>query len=243
MELNIIRKAMAHKTISLHVLLTVFLVTNYSAITGAAETGKTSLLPDRSVITLPAPVYQGRMSVEEALKKRESVRQFSQSPLTEQELAQLLWAAQGKTRDWAARTAPSAGALFPLEVYVVIREGVFRYSSGDHRILRVVKTDVRRQLAAAALGQDIIRQAPAVFVIAGVYKRTAEKYSNRAKRYVEIEAGHAGQNLLLQAVSLGLGAVPVGAFQDAHVKQTLHLPVNHEPLYLIPVGRKRFVPP
>ncbi len=186
MELNIIRKAMAHKTISLHVLLTVFLVTNYSAITGAAETGKKSLLPDRSVITLPAPVYQGRMSVEEALRKRESVRQFSQSPLTEQELAQLLWAAQGKTRDWAARTAPSAGALFPLEVYVVIREGVFRYSSGDHRILRVVKTDVRRQLAAAALGQDIIRQAPAVFVIAGVYTQTAPKDMWRSKRVMPV---------------------------------------------------------
>jgi SagB-type dehydrogenase family enzyme len=102
-----------------------------------------------------------------------------------------------------------------------------------------MEQDFRDILAQAALGQDCIREAPAVFVIAAVYERTAQKYGNRAERYVKMEAGHAGQNLLLQATSLGLGAVSVGAFQDEQVRQVLHLPVNHEPLYLIPVGWKR----
>jgi len=102
-----------------------------------------------------------------------------------------------------------------------------------------MRQDLRNTLSKAALGQNCIGEAPAVFVIAAVYERTSRKYGNRAERYVKMEAGHAGQNLLLQAVSLGLGAVPVGAFQDEQVQQALHLPVNHEPLYLIPVGWKR----
>lgn len=198
-----------------------------------------SPINSQSVINLPSPVEKGKMSMEEALKHRESVRDFSSKSLTKEELSQLLWAAQGMTRDWGARTAPSAGALFPLEVYVVLKEGVFHYLPKDHRLSRDLDKDVRNQLADAALGQDCVRKAPAIFVIAAVYERTAKKYGNRAERYVKIEAGHAGQNLLLEAVSLGLGAVPVGAFYDEKVKQVLNLPVNHEPLYLIPVGRKR----
>ncbi|MBN1364957.1 MAG: SagB/ThcOx family dehydrogenase [Syntrophaceae bacterium] len=198
-----------------------------------------SPLNSQSVINLPSPVGKGKMSLEEALKNRESVRDFSSRSLTKEELSQLLWAAQGMTRDWGARTAPSAGALFPLEVYVVLKEGVFRYSSRDHRLFRTIGNDMRNQLADAALGQNCIQKAPAIFVIAAVYERTSKKYGNRAERYVKIEVGHAGQNLLLEAVSLGLGAVPVGAFHDEKVKRVLNLPTNHEPLYLITVGRKR----
>jgi SagB-type dehydrogenase family enzyme len=185
---------------------------------------------------LPSPVHKGKLSLEDTLKKRESVRSFSSKPLTKEELSQLLWAIQGTTRSWGARTAPSAGALFPLEIYVVLKEGVFRYSVKGHHLVRIMEQDLRNTLSKAALGQDCIVEAPAVFVIAAVYERTSRKYGNRAERYVKMEAGHAGQNLLLQAVSLGLGAVPVGAFQDEQVQQALHLPVNHEPLYLIPVG-------
>jgi SagB-type dehydrogenase family enzyme len=114
---------------------------------------------------------------------------------------------------------------------------VFRYSPQDHRLVRSAAGDLRNALASAALGQACVREAPAVFVIAADYERTARKYSSRAERYVKMEAGHAGQNLLLQAVALGLGAVPVGAFHDDQVRRVLGLPVNHEPLYLIPVGR------
>jgi SagB-type dehydrogenase family enzyme len=214
-------------------------ITTLGARFSNGEVKKMDLSQDSFVINLPSPAQKGKMSLEEALKKRESVRSFSSDPLTKEDLSQLLWAVQGITRDWGARTAPSAGALFPLEIYVVLKEGFFRYSPKGHNLVRIIQQDLRNTLSKAALGQNCIGEAPAVFVIAAVYERTSRKYGNRAERYVKMEAGHAGQNLLLQAVSLGLGAVPVGAFQDEQVQQALHLPVNHEPLYLIPVGWKR----
>ena len=204
-----------------------------------AKEKKMNSLPNQDVIQLPAPVFKGKISLEETIKNRQSIRDFSAVPLTLKELSQLFWAVQGITRDWGARTAPSAGALFPLDVYVVLQEGVFQYSSGNHSLTRHGGRDIRPQLAYAALGQESIRKAPAVFVIAAVYERTAKKYGNRAERYVKIEAGHAAQNMLLQATALNLGAVPIGAFHDEKVKQVMNLPENHEPLYLIPVGRKR----
>jgi len=214
-------------------------ITTLGARFSNGEVKKMDLSQDSFVINLPSPAQKGKMSLEEALKKRESVRSFSSDPLTKEDLSQLLWAVQGITRNWGARTAPSAGALFPLEIYVVLKEGFFRYSPKGHNLVRIIQQDLRNTLSKAALGQNCIGEAPAVFVIAAVYERTSRKYGNRAERYVKMEAGHAGQNLLLQAVSLGLGAVPVGAFQDEQVQQVLHLPVNHEPLYLIPVGWKR----
>lgn len=227
-----------YRKFTYHVVVILFFMA-FNLTTSIAEDKKMSPLNSQSVINLPSPVGKGKMSLEEALKNRESVRDFSSRSLTKEELSQLLWAAQGMTRDWGARTAPSAGALFPLEVYVVLKEGVFRYSSRDHRLFRTIGNDMRNQLADAALGQNCIQKAPAIFVIAAVYERTSKKYGNRAERYVKIEVGHAGQNLLLEAVSLGLGAVPVGAFHDEKVKRVLNLPTNHEPLYLITVGRKR----
>lgn len=194
---------------------------------------------EHSVVKLPSPALKGKLSLEEAMKKRESVRDFSSRPLTKEELSQLLWSLQGTTRSWGARTSPSAGALFPLETYVVLKEGVFHYTPGHHHLVRSMGQDVRSALSRAALGQECIREAPAVFVITAVYQRMARKYGGRAERYVKMEAGHAGQNLLLQAASLGMGAVPVGAFHDGDVRQVLNLPIDHEPLYLIPVGWKR----
>jgi SagB-type dehydrogenase family enzyme len=224
------------------VLVPVFLSLCFAVVnaaSGNAEVKKMYPSPDGPVFDLPAPVLKGKLSLEETLNGRESVRSFSTRPLTKKELSQLLWAMQGTTRSWGARTAPSAGALFPLEIYVAFKEGVFHYSPREHRLVRVSEKDLRDILARAALGQGCVREAPAVFVISGVYERTARKYGNRAERYVKMEAGHAGQNLLLQAAALGLGAVPVGAFEDEQVKQALHLPPDHEPLYLIPVGGKK----
>jgi SagB-type dehydrogenase family enzyme len=188
---------------------------------------------------LPLPVQKGNMSLEEALKKRESVRSFASTPLTVEALSQLLWSIQGTTRPWGGRTTPSAGALFPLEIYVVLKGEVLLYDQKRHALSVHQTQDVRETLAVAALGQDCIRAAPAVFVITAVHERVARKYGDRARRYAQMEAGHAGQNLLLQAVSLGLGAVPVGAFRDEQVQRALNLPADHEPLYLIPVGQKR----
>ena len=191
------------------------------------------------VIALPKPVLKDGISVEEALSRRESVRGFSAKALTDKEISQLLWAGQGKTRRWGGRTAPSAGALYPLELYIATPDGVYRYNSDAHQLILHLKEDASVSLTRAALGQGCVREAPAVIIITAVYERITCKYGERGERYVAIEVGHAAENILLQAVSLGLGAVPVGAFSDGQVQAVLHLPPDHEPLYLIPVGHGR----
>ncbi len=191
------------------------------------------------VIVLPAPRQQGSLSLEEALAGRRSIREYGPRPLTWEEIGQLLWAAQGITSPQGFRTAPSAGALYPLEVYVVLPEGVYHYLPQAHQLRRTAAGDHRGALGNAAVRQRPVYEAPAVFVIAGVYQRTAAKYGQRAERYVHLEAGHAAQNLLLQAVALGLGAVPIGAFHDDQVRAVLGLSANETPLYLIPVGAPR----
>jgi SagB-type dehydrogenase family enzyme len=195
------------------------------------------VLANGDAIALPAPVKKGSMSLEETLQRRRSVRSFQARPLTQAEIGQLLWAAQGLTNERGFRTAPSAGALYPLEVYVATEQGVFRYEPKAHRLRRVGAQDVRSRIHAAALRQAAVRDAPALFVVTAVYERTARKYGSRAERYVRIEAGHAAQNLLLQAVALGLGAVPIGAFDDEGVRACLGAPKDHRPLYIIPAGR------
>lgn len=192
------------------------------------------------VIPLPSPFPAGKTTLEEALGRRRSVREFDATPLTMAEVGQLLWAAQGITHERGLRTAPSAGALYPLEVYVALAEGVFHYDPRAHQILMVSYEDARPAVYEAALRQDAVRQAPAVFILTAVYERTAEKYgTERSPRYVHLEAGHAAQNLLLQAVAMGLGAVPIGAFEDERLQEALELPADHKPLYLIPVGHPR----
>jgi len=190
-------------------------------------------------MALPAPRRKSDVSLEEALSRRRSVREYTEEPLTWEEIGQLVWAAQGITADWGGRTALSAGALYPLEVYVATAEGVYHYLPRGHRVEMVSSSDVRQALWRPALLQDWVREAPAVFVIAAVYERTERKYGSRAERYVKLEAGHACQNLLLQAVALDLGAVPVGAFYDDQVQAVLGLAADHEPLYLVPVGHPR----
>ena len=191
------------------------------------------------VIQLPEPASDGGMSVEAALAKRESVRHFTSVPLTLSLLSQILWAAQGITRDWGGRTAPSAGALYPLELYLALLDGFFHYIPRNHQLMHISDGNFIEDLAAVALGQQCIRESSAVVVIAAVYKRIEQKYGRRGERYAKVEAGHAAQNILLQAVSQGIGAVPVGAFYDEDVRKVLSLPSDHEPLYLIPLGHAR----
>jgi SagB-type dehydrogenase family enzyme len=196
-----------------------------------------SLVEDTAGTPLPPPALAGDISLEELLTRRRSVRSFREAPLTPAELGQLLWAAQGISDERGYRTAPSAGALYPLELYVATEEGIFHYLPQGHRWQVLSQSDARQDLYEAALRQETVRQAPAVFVLAAVYERTAQKYGGeRSPRYVHLEAGHAGQNLLLEAVALGLGAVPIGAFDDGGVQEALALPADHQPLYLIPVG-------
>ncbi len=188
-------------------------------------------------IELPAPRLKGTLTLEEALARRRSVREFTGDALTLEEIGQLLWAAQGITHPTGKRTAPSAGALYPLEVYVILPESVYHYDPQEHSLRLHLQGDLRPGLYEAALAQEAVLRAPAVFAIAAVYARTAQKYGEeRSPRYVHLEAGHAAQNLLLQAAALDLGAVPIGAFYDEEVRAALALPVDHRPLYLIPVG-------
>jgi SagB-type dehydrogenase family enzyme len=199
----------------------------------APATEKTS---QEGPIDLPAPVTSGTVSLEETLAERRSVRSYTDEGLTWGEIGQLLWAAQGINRDWGARTAPSAGALYPLEVYLVTRQGLHHYDPLEHAVDQRPALGLHDALWKAGLKQDAIRDAPAVYVIAAAYARTEAKYGDRAERYVHLEAGHAAQNLLLQAVALDLGAVVIGAFNDDQVQKALDLPEDQAPLYLIPVG-------
>lgn len=189
---------------------------------------------------LPPPRPAGTLSLEEALALRRSVRSFTAEALTLTEIGQLLWAAQGRTDDAGYRTAPSAGALYPLEVDIATADGVARYLPDEHSVVPRAAEDARPALRKAALDQAAVGEAPLVVVVIGVVKRTAARYrAERAERYVALEAGHAAQNVLLEAVSLELGAVPIGAFDDAAVRRVLALAEGEAPLYLIPVGHPR----
>jgi SagB-type dehydrogenase family enzyme len=195
-------------------------------------------LPTNGVIAFPELRLSSEASLEEALTARRSVRSFGDEPLTLAEMGQLFWAAQGVTNPQGYRTAPSAGALYPLEVYAVAGGRLYHYLPEGHTATVQAVDGEPAALCDAALNQQAVCQAPTVFIITAVYERTAMKYGQRAERYVLLEAGHAAQNLLLQAVALDLGAVPIGAFYDDQVQAALGLPTEHQPLYLIPVGRE-----
>lgn len=204
----------------------------------AVMSGETS----RETFGLPVPSFSGKVSIEETLQKRRSVRNYKPDPLSLETVSQLLWAAQGITRDGYYRTAPSAGALYPLETYLVARHvdgllpGVYRYVAGKHTLEKVVDGDVMRALAAAAYGQQWFAEAPACVVLSAVYRKTTSRYGNRGIRYADMEAGHAAQNFALQAEAFGLGSVAVGAFDDSQVRKLLALPDDETPLYILPAG-------
>ena len=191
-----------------------------------------------SVVDLPSPT-EGALPLEVTLQRRRSVREFTAEPLTVAEVGQLLWAAQGVTIDWGGRTAPSAGALYPLELYAVTSSKSMRYITDGHRAEITTERDLRSDLMAAALDQEAVVRAPLVVAVIVVQARTAAKYGDRAPRYVDLEAGHAAQNLLLQAAAIGLAAVPIGGFDDEAVSSVLQLPDGQEPRYLLAVGHPR----
>ena len=195
-------------------------------------------------IILPQPKKDSRVSVEEALSNRRSIRSYKKKPITLKELSQLLWAAQGETEKWGGRTAPSAGALYPLEVFAVVgnveglNPGIYRYIPEDHSLDGFKRGDLRNSLMKAAIGQPCIKNAPVNIVVTGVYSRTEEKYEERAPRYVHMEAGHACQNIYLQAESLKLGTVVIGSFIDHKVSDLLNLK-EEKPLAIMPVGKRK----
>ena len=199
---------------------------------------------NEDIIQLPKPKLQSETSVEEALNKRRSIRNYTKQPLSLEEVSQILWAAQGITeKNYGLRTSPSAGALYPLEVYLVtanvkdISEGIYKYNPLNHSIKKIDDGDKRVEISNASLKQDAIEECSALVIITAIYERTSVKYGDRAERYVHMEVGHAGQNIYLQAVSLGIGTVMMGAFQDDALKKTLKLPTNEFPLAIYPLGK------
>ena len=214
-----------------------------------------SVAEHNAEIKLPEPVKDSDTSIEEALLERRSIRRYKDDPLTLAEVSQLLWAAQGITAHWGGRTAPSAGATYPLEVYVVVgnvcdlSEGIYKYKPHGHKLEMVAEGDKRAELCDAALGQRCVRDGAIVIVFSAVYERTTGRYKTpvrdertgasypRGVRYVHMEVGHAAQNVYLEAVSLNLGTVVVGAFSDGEVKKIINMPEEERPLYIMPVGR------
>ncbi len=200
------------------------------------------------IIELPEPdrgdeIMEDDVSIEKALANRRSIREYTDEPLPLEKISQLLWAAQGITDEPRGfRTAPSAGALYPLETYLIINEvetlepGVYRFDPEDETLELHMAGDFASELAAAALGQAWVREAPVNILFGAVYERIEPRYGERAERYTDMEIGHAAQNIYLQCESLGLGTVSVGAFDEDQTTSLLELPDDVVPRLLMPVG-------
>jgi SagB-type dehydrogenase family enzyme len=188
------------------------------------------------LIKLPELNKNGSVSLEKAIAVRRSRRSFLPQSLTLEQISQLVWAAQGQQAGEKYRTAPSAGATYPLELFVVTGDGLFHYLPAEHSLEKLSGRDLRAALASAALGQEFIEAAPLTLVFAAEFSRTTNRYGKRGIRYVYMEAGHVAQNVHLQAESLGLGSVAVGAFDDASISEVLSIPKELEPVYMVTVG-------
>jgi SagB-type dehydrogenase family enzyme len=206
------------------------------------------------MINLPSPRLKGKVSLEETILRRRSVRKYRREPLDLPQLSQILWSAQGITGTKGLRAAPSAGATYPLEIFAVVgkqgvtigeakqapeelRTGVYHYEADSHSLSLHKAADLRPDLARATLDQGFIIDAPVVIVICALYHRTSDRYGKRGERYVHIEVGHTGENVHLQAVALGLATVEIGAFRDEEVREVLGLEEQIKPLYVMPVGK------
>jgi SagB-type dehydrogenase family enzyme len=213
-------------------------------LSGGAMAAETQSVDLPKPIVAPQSLSEGH-ALEHLLSQRRSVRAFRSEALNLSQLGQLLWAAQGVTNPQGYRTAPSAGALYPLELYVVagsvqgLTAGVYHYYPGQHRLVNTTRGDLRKSLAQAALQQPWVEHAPAVLIIGAVFERTMQKYGKRGVRYAHIEAGSVAQNVYLQAQALHLGTVVVGAFDDAAVADIVRLADEVDPLILMPVGFSR----
>lgn len=207
--------------------------------------GKGNMDYQEAVMKLSPPKTEGTVSVEQAIKQRRTVRAFRSRALDLNQLSQLLWAAHGITENSGfKRAAPSAGALYPMDVYVVVGQnsvaqieaGVYHYEPKGHFLALIAKSDLRGVVARASLSQMWMAKAPLSFIITGEYKRVTVKYGERGIRYALIEAGHMGQNLFLQAEALGLKAGIVGAFHDKELIEVMNIPSSHQPLLIMPIG-------
>jgi SagB-type dehydrogenase family enzyme len=209
---------------------------------------------EQTTIKLPSPQLKGKASLEETILRRRSVRRYRRDPLNLPQLSQILWSAQGITGTRGFRAAPSAGATYPLEIFVIIgkqgviaseakqvpeelQAGIYHYEAASHSLSLHKAADLRPDLARATLDQEFIIDAPVDIIICALYHRTSYRYGRRGERYVHMEVGHAGENIHLQAVALGLATVEVGAFHDEEVRKVLGVDEQIKPLYIMPVGK------
>ncbi len=199
-------------------------------------------------LQLPEPETEGEVPLEHTIAGRRRRRTFTDRTLTLKEVGQVLWSAQGVTDEARGyRAAPSAGATYPLKIYIAagdgavegLNAGVYLYDPEDHSLSQTLEGDVRRRLARAALGQGFVGDAPVSVVITADYDRTTGRYGERGIRYVHMEVGHAGGNIYLQCEALGLGTVAVGAFDDGGVEDVMGIPRGEDALYIMPVGYVR----
>jgi SagB-type dehydrogenase family enzyme len=227
--------AMKKRLLVVPTLGLVILVSFWSSDTMAAE------------FALPSPSYKGTVSVEEALKARRTHRSFQARPLTLKQFSQILWGAYGVTAQKYGsflKTAPSAGALYPLDIYGVVGKGgvetlapgIYHFRPENHALELVKQGDLRAEMARQALQQMWIAKAPLILVITGDYNRSNIKYGPRGVTYTHIEAGHVGQNIFLQAEAIGLKAGIVGAFNNQQIIRVMGLSTSHDPLLIMPVG-------
>ncbi len=190
-----------------------------------------------SVVRLPEPKQNGQISLEQALQNRRSVRQFTDVPLTLEQISQLCWAAQGITEpNRGLRTAPSAGALYPIELYVVLPDGLFLYNPAKHELSLVAAGDLRNSVFNSSFNQRVVQKSPCTFIIAGDVKKIEARYRSRGAKFTYFEVGHIAQNIQLQAVTLGLGSVPIGVIDEKTIAQICKMPQGLEVMYLISVG-------
>jgi len=208
----------------------------------------------QTIIKLPSPQLKGKVSLEETILRRRAVRRYRREPLDLSQLSQILWSAQGITGAREFRAAPSAGATYPLEIFVFVgkqgviaseakqapeelQAGIYHYEADSHSLILHKPADLRLDLARATLDQEFIIDAPVDIVICALYHRTSYRYGRRGERYVHIEVGHVGENIHLQAVALGLATVEVGAFHDEEVREVLGVEEQIKPLYVMPLGK------
>ena len=186
-------------------------------------------------IQLPKPNFKGKKSLDECIYERESVRNYRDKEIEIEKISQILWASQGKKGQ--KRTVPSAGATYPLEIYVNMKDnGFFHYNLEKHRLELITKDDLSENLAEASWNQRFIAESYIVVIMCAEFSRTTQRYGQRGRRYVFIEVGHCAQNVHLEVVALSLVSVPIGAFDDDKIKTILNIPKNIEPLYIIPIG-------
>jgi len=192
---------------------------------------------NQKIIQLTDPNLTGTLSFEEALTRRRSVRQFSTQPLRRSQIGQLAWAGQGVTdAERGLRTAPSAESLYPMELFIATNEGLFTYRPAEHSLQQTMEQDVRSELARATLTPDPVAAAPCSIIVAGSSRKISARVGSRAKTFVAMEAGHIAQNIQLQAVCMGLGAVPIGGLDMTAVRKICRMSRELDPLYVICVG-------